>query len=192
MTAERTLMLRIRPGTPPTDEQRKLLEGAIENATAEVGSAFARNLPGHETTTEVAYALRYGGQSHHIEVAAGSLEAALEEFEQEYERLFGRGAAFPEAGFELVSVRVTATASFPDDAMPRQGDDLRRTGIRAVTFEDPDAPVDTPVYTAEDPAGDQALEGPALVEFPGHTVVIPPQWRARTDPHGNLLLTPVQ
>ena len=48
---------------------------------------------------------------------------------------------------------------------------------------------ETDVYTCELPAGGQFVDGPALVEFPGHTVVVPPDWHARTDELGNLLLT---
>ena len=189
MAAERTLMLRIPPGRQPSGEQLARGERALAAATDEVTAAMRRHIPAATVATEISHAVRYGGQSHHLDVAAASLDTALAEFEREYEAIFGRGAAFPEAGFEIVSVRVTATARLGSSPAPVAGDSVRPSGSRPVVFDDPDAPLDTAVYTAELPAAGQRIEGPALVEFPGHTVVVPPDWQARTDDHGNLVLT---
>ncbi len=183
MAAERTLLLRLSSGSDPTTEQRAQLERLIADATAEVVGA----MPVHGTTA-VEYAVRYGGQSHHIDVPASTLEEALAGFEAEYERNFGRGAAFREAGFEIVSIRVTATARTEAHGRVTHGEQLQVAGTRPVVFDDPDAPLETVVYAVELPAEGQSVDGPALVEFPGHTVVIPPEWRGVTDGFGNLAL----
>jgi len=57
-----------------------------------------------------------------------------------------------------------------------------------VVFDDPTTPLETAVYTVELPAAGQSVAGPALVEFPGHTVVVPPGWRGASDSFGNLVL----
>ena len=183
MAAERTLLLRLPPSREPTAEQRAQLDLAIDDAAAEVAAAMPV-----DGARDVVYAVRYGGQSHHIDVPASSLEQALAGFEAEYERLFGRGAAFPEAGFEIVSIRVTATARPDDHVRATHGEELRAAGTRPVVFDDPDVPLETTVYTVGLPAEGQSVAGPALVEFPGHTVVIPPGWHGVSDSFGNLVL----
>jgi N-methylhydantoinase A len=183
MTAERTLLLRLPPGRATTPAQYAALGQAVRDATAEVTAAMP--VPG---MTETTYAIRYGGQSHHIDVPADSLEEALRQFEAEYERLFGRGAAFPEAGHEVVSVRVTASAQVDRTATAPQGATLRAVNSRQVVFDDPDAPLATSVYAVEWPSEGQCVAGPSLIEFPGHTVVVPPGWQARSDTFGNIVL----
>lgn len=180
MTAERTLNLRLPAGRPAEPHQRAHLDRIVADATAEVA---------HLGRTDTVYAVRYGGQSHHIDIAAASLDDALNGFEDEYERLFGRGAAFPEAGFEIVSVRVTGTARAPRPSDSVRGERLHTRGARRVVFDDPQAPVETPLYACELPAGGQTIDGPALVEFPAHTVMIPPGWTGHTDEFGNVHLT---
>jgi N-methylhydantoinase A len=58
-----------------------------------------------------------------------------------------------------------------------------------VIFDDPRAPQDTAIHRVERPAPGQVVEGPALVEYPGHTVVVPPGATARSDDHANLIIT---
>jgi N-methylhydantoinase A len=44
------------------------------------------------------------------------------------------------------------------------------------------------VFAGEFPGPDESFDGPALIEFPGHTVVLPPGWSATSDRLGNLML----
>ena len=48
--------------------------------------------------------------------------------------------------------------------------------------------METSVYNRLKLPPEATLEGPALVEEPGTTTVIPPAFRARGDHHGNLIL----
>jgi N-methylhydantoinase A len=43
-----------------------------------------------------------------------------------------------------------------------------------VIFDDPQAPVSTPVYASDRPRRGSWLPGPCLVELPGCVVVVPP------------------
>jgi N-methylhydantoinase A len=43
-----------------------------------------------------------------------------------------------------------------------------------VVFDDPEAPVTTPVYASDCPRPGSRLPGPCLIELPGCVVVVPP------------------
>jgi N-methylhydantoinase A len=48
--------------------------------------------------------------------------------------------------------------------------------------------VDCPLYRRTELIVDQTIEGPAIVEEYGSTVVVPGGWRLRPDSYGNLIL----
>ena len=68
------------------------------------------------------------------------------------------------------------------------GEPSRAIGSRKVVFDDPLAPLETTVYAGTFPSPGESIDGPALVEFPGHTVVVHPGWTASSDRLGNLIL----
>jgi len=48
--------------------------------------------------------------------------------------------------------------------------------------------VDTPVYDGEQLGAGGRLAGPAVVELPATSVVVPRGWRLEVDRHGSLLV----
>ena len=140
-------------------------------------------------------ALRYRGQAHHLDVAihesldtADGMHRLVSAFEAQYESLYGRGAGFSAAGIELTSVRVVARRS-SDPVSTRINDGvLTPAGSRPVTFDDPRAPVECPVFRTDFPAQGQQLTGPCLIAARGQTTVVPPRATAVTDRHGNLIV----
>ena len=120
---------------------------------------------------------------------ARSFERLVTAFESQYEALFGAGSAFREAGIEIMSVRALVTVHLQSSAPPAPTDPLAPAGTRSVVFDDPGTPVDCRVYTTQFPAPGQALDGPALVAYPGQTLVIPPGARALADAFGNVVVT---
>ena len=145
-------------------------------------TAARRTNPGWSCTL----AVRYRGQLHHLEVPfaseqvdAGAVSACLSAFEQEYETLFGKGAAFPEAGFEIVSVRADGigTLSAHGPGRPRRAAAVRSArGLSSSTI--PSGHSRPRSTRGRFPAPGESIDGPALVEFPGHTVVVHPGWTA--------------
>ena len=107
-------------------------------------------------------------------------------FEAQYETLFGRGAAFSSAGYELLSVRVMGTAALTPPAVATKGAPLRSHKSRKVVFGDPKQPVETAIYLTNFPQAGATVNGPAIVEFPGQSVVVPPGMTATADNFGNL------
>jgi N-methylhydantoinase A len=192
-TVEVPTYLRVPPGARPTRDQVAALAGSLAVAERVVRERLRRDLPGVRAAVELSCAIRYRGQAHHLDVDlpgpgmdAATFDRLLEEFERDYERLFGRGAAFREAGFEVLSVRGLGVGRGELAGAWAGTDRFHRTGTREVYFDSPARPYPTAVYRVESPAPGQRLKGPCLVEFPGHTVAVPPRGSARTDEQGNL------
>lgn len=186
-TAGRTAYRRILPRVGPTDEDAEAIASA---AAATDGRALA-SIPDRERSTVTrAASIRYSGQTHHLDIELpsrvdrASIAKLLTDFEFEYDKLWGKGAGFKEAGFEILSVRSVAAQPATNVAVSGGGDLFNRLGTRQVVFDDADRPDSTPVYEVRWPAAGQELSGPALVSLPGCVVVVPPGGSATTDGFG--------
>lgn len=174
-TVERSCYLRLAPATTPDRAHHEQLAAAV----ADVRSAALTGLAaGPDPELGLRAAVRYRGQAHSLDVPLTAdhldLEPLLARFEAEYEALFGRGAGYREAGFEVLSVRATATRPTPSLCGGSPGEPLVEVGSRRVVFDDPGKPVKTPVYAGERPEPGTRLVGPCLVELAGCVVVVPP------------------
>jgi N-methylhydantoinase A len=184
-TAARAVYTRLLPGHRPGEHTAS----AIDKALADTRRRALATLPAAEgTTVDCSIAVRYHGQAHHLDVevsdnpSVNELDAVLDRFEQDYERLYGAGSGFREAGFELLSVRAVASLSQQDETAAQ--DLFELVEERDVIFDDPAHPERTAVYTCDQPAPDQSLTGPCLIELRGCVVVVPPGGRATTDALG--------
>jgi N-methylhydantoinase A len=59
-------------------------------------------------------------------------------------------------------------------------------------FSDPKTPVATAIYLTTFPQAGAMAQGPAIIEFPGQSVVVPPGMSAEADAFGNLHVTRVK
>ncbi len=192
-TAERSVYLRFSPKALPREEQLQELREAFSLVGKEVLEDLRREGVFDSGQVEHSIALRYRGQAHHLDVPFSeehvtetSFATCLDRFERQYEALFGRGAAFREAGFEVLSVRALGTGKLVLPVTPSGGDPLVVIGSRLVVFDNPLQPLEVRVYSTEYPAAGQSVEGPCVIEFPGQTVVVPPGGIVRSDESGNL------
>jgi N-methylhydantoinase A len=214
-SASRPCYLRIPPGTAVSQTDLARLSQALQATQAEASRRLRADVPvegqagapaagrafaADAISTELSVALRYRGQAHHLDVPVPSelrgdhldgsaFEKLVERFEAQYESLFGAGAAFREAGLEILSARAVVTARLPAAARPALTGRLVRAGSRSVVFDDPGVPVECPVWATEFPAAGQRLDGPVLVAYPGQTLVVPPGAVATTDELGNFIVT---
>jgi N-methylhydantoinase A len=140
-------------------------------------------------------AMRFRGQAHTLDVLldqdgeAGDWPHVLvTAFEAAYETLFGAGAVSRGAPVEIVGVRATGIGSLPAPSAGDPGTPLRRTGSRPVVFDDPERPEDTAIWSVVVPAAGERVSGPAVVEYPGHTAVVPPGSTATVDDQHNLVV----
>ena len=115
-------------------------------------------------------------------------------FEKKYEELYGVGAGYTKAGIEISEIRVDAVGKV---AKPRLGArrkskrDIKaaRKGKREIFFTRPDRKfIDTPVYDYERLGSGAVVRGPAVIELPFTTTLVPPDHRITIDPYMNLVM----
>ncbi len=192
-TTESPAYVRVRPGALPSQAQLERVSGALATAVRDVQRNLELAAARGRLEIERSVSIRFRGQTHHLDVPlhgdrfdAAAFRAATERFERDYEQLFGRGAAFSRAGYELLSVRAAGTGALPPPAQATRGEPPRAAGLRQVVFRDPAAPVRTAIWRTVFPAAGSVIDGPAIIEFPGQSVVVPPGARASADEFGNL------
>ena len=150
----------------------------------------------------IAFALdmRYGVQVHtvNLKLAAATFDdAAVEQaclaFDQLYERLYGRGSGFVQAGRFVTAFIVEGFGDLP---IPERAASPARTGGSPEDARAGDRPAwfdgafrDTVVYDFARLQAQDEVAGPAIIEAPTTTVVIPPDLHARVDDHRNIHLT---
>ena len=157
-----------------------LTEPGLARGAAQVVERLGRKgreeLGAPDAQLRATYDLRYAGQAFELSVE-GELAPDGRELRQAFERAHAEryGYEDPDAELELVTVRVAAAlpGAEPRPAEPRPAEDR---GSRQARFGD--EPVETRVLGA----GEAELEGPAVLELPGSTLVVPPGWLARAGP----------
>jgi N-methylhydantoinase A len=195
-TAERPAYVRVSPGGKPAAEQLSRIHDALESAAVDVRANLGLAAPKATMAVERYVSIRFRGQTNHIDVSVGegAFNAAAfgdvtQRFEKQYETLFGRGAAFSNAGYEILFVRVMGSAPLAPPAVATKGEPLISRKSRKVVFDDPKAPVETAIYLTTFPQAGATAKGPAIIEFPGQSVVVPPGMTATADDYGNLHVT---
>lgn len=141
--------------------------------------------------------VRYVGEGHEVNVAIptdlsgdDAIAFMWEDFHRVHDETFGfhyRG----QQDVELVNLRVQAIgeAHRPKQVTNAGGDtgDAVPASYRRVFWRD-GGWVDCPIYDRELVGPSQNIEGPAIIEEYGSTVVVPAAWSVRRDHFGNLIL----
>jgi N-methylhydantoinase A len=169
-------------GLIAAERRRDLVESVLlagdsltADAAAEVVERLAERgreeLSAPDAEIRAAYDLRYAGQAFELTVPGEQRpepDDLREAFDRAHEERYGY--ADPEARLELVTVRVAA--ALPAAALPEsEAGDTERRGSRETLF-------DGERLSAEVVKGVPGeLSGPAIVELPESTVVVPPGWR---------------
>ena len=139
--------------------------------------------------------MRYAVQVNQIQVPApatpeydnGTVEELIEIFERDYERLFGKGSGYADAGYALTAVRVRASAQLSGlrfDAVDTgaTGSELKCKEERPVIWYERGAQAEmTPIYDGKTLGEGSEIAGPAIIEYPDTTVVLRHGNRARLD-----------
>ncbi|RZK95910.1 MAG: hydantoinase/oxoprolinase family protein [Rhodococcus sp. (in: high G+C Gram-positive bacteria)] len=133
-------------------------------------------------------------------VPAGSLDAvgihaASDLFEQRYAELYGKDSGFREAGIQAITYRVRATGLLPfSPTLPevKSADSADPTpahiGTREVCLDGRIGYVETDVYDYSKLLAGHVLHGPAIIEVPTTTVVVPHGTTGTVDRLGNLTI----
>lgn len=169
---------------------RAAAEAQLESEGEEVAdAAFRRSL-----------LLRFRAQVHEIELDVpdrisldeAGMAALIADFHQRYEQTYGEGSAYPDAGVEITTFRLTATVPTSVRELPRMAPaaiDVAEvlTGARGAFF-DGHGFIPTAVYDGERLEPGHRIEGPAVIERYGDTVLIPPGFAGEMDDRGSILV----
>jgi N-methylhydantoinase A len=139
--------------------------------------------------------VRYLGQSHELTVSAPpvlqgpeDVAAVTQEFFRQYERVYGIPLSAPT---EFVNLRVRVTQHVPRLRLPvpaAADPSAGFKGSRRAYFPERGGFINVAVFEREGCAVDDVFEGPAIVEEPEATLVVPPGWSGRIDGFGNIVL----
>ncbi|WP_370178942.1 hydantoinase/oxoprolinase family protein [Rhodococcus wratislaviensis] len=126
---------------------------------------------------------------------AAGIHAASDLFEQRYAELYGKDSGFREAGIQAITYRVRATGLLPfSPTLPevKSADSADPTpahiGTRKVCLDGRIGYVDTDVYDYSQLLAGHVLHGPAIIEVPTTTVVVPHDTTGTVDRLGNLTI----
>ncbi len=141
--------------------------------------------------------LRYRRQLNELAVrvptkkyAAEDLIDIMREFDRRYEETYGAGTAYSEAGIELISLSVDAVGHTGKPALEsykEEGADASGAlkGSRKVYFTfGVNEWVTTRIYDMSKLRPGNVVSGPAVIETPTTTLLIPPRNSAKIDVHG--------
>jgi N-methylhydantoinase A len=166
----------------------ELTAEAIAGTVAELGDRAREAMREPRAELRATHELRYRGQSFELPVAADP-DATPEQLRAAFERVHEEryGYRDPEQELELVTTRVSATT---------QGAEVRLAGdeglpepdraTRAATLDGQKIELDV---VRGIPAPGTRMAGPAVIELPESTVLIPPGWSATVDDTGTIKLT---
>ncbi len=145
--------------------------------------------------------MQYGYQVHQVEVPVNSgdltgedMQQLVADFETLYERLYGRGAGFREAGVQIINFRVEGigrtskpllkSARGSHKAQPASSASEQRD----VYWPERKEVMRTDVYRGEDLSAGHTVRGPSVIEEAFTTVVVHPGQTARVDEYGNIIV----
>jgi N-methylhydantoinase A len=179
----------------------RVLNERLESVEGELMSQMAgENFTPEQVTFRRFVSMRFRRQTYGVELPL-PWDRLTEErvvelqqlFVQKYEDLYGKGAGFVEAGTEINTLRVDAVGPVPKPVLTQEDSsglsDSReaRKGTRRASFNREF--LDTDIYAYERLQPGPAISGPAIVEAPLTTVVVPPGYSAAMDTYRNLVLT---
>jgi N-methylhydantoinase A len=166
---------------------------AVAEVAAELGAIAREQLHEDEAELRAVYELRYRGQAFELAVE-GELEPDPSDLREAFEALHEERYGYRDGDqeLELVTLRVSATMPGADvslgeagDGEARDGDDdgEPEQGTRMATLDGDE--IELSVLRGSPPPG-TAIEGPAVVELPESTLLVPPGWAGEVDDTGTI------
>jgi N-methylhydantoinase A len=140
--------------------------------------------------------MRYGAQVHTVQLDItrdAYLEADFDriglEFDLSYDKLYGQGSGYADAGRFVTGFIVKGYGQLPvPDRRPAthhaHDPSAAHAGTRPAFFGE--SLHETAIYRYDDLRAGNEIEGPAVIEAAGTTIVVPPSRRASVDPYLNV------
>lgn len=144
---------------------------------------------------------RYSRQVHEVTTpvrAATPLDEAgvkrlMDDFEALYERKYGRGSAYRDAGMEMTSFRLTARGlmarpSIEKEKLGGAAPDGARMGRRKVFVDAANGMAEAEIYDFTKLAPGNVMRGPAVIHTPITTIVLQARQTGRMDAYRNIVI----
>ena len=167
-------------------EERGLRELAVEN------------LDGSSLRYEVSGDLRYGGQSHElnvrlsphsgIHVSQRDLDAWIDAFHREHEIRFGHASRDEEVELVTLRVRMTAAPSLAYGGVATGAESAQAPTCTSVWFDGNEPTPDVQVIDRRGLTHGATIRGPAILWGPDATVLVPDGVEGRCDAFGTVVL----
>jgi N-methylhydantoinase A len=192
-----------RASTPFSDDDLVRLSERFSELEDRVARQFELEgaSPGEVSVTRM-LGVRFLRQIHAVEVEVepgpvtreGS-ERIFERFLRRYGQIYGEGALVTGSGYEIelhraVGTRPIQPVDFPEHESRGEDSSAALKGERPVYFE-PAGFAPTKVYNGDALGAGNVVEGPAIVERMGDSVVVPPGYRAVVDRYLTMWLSAV-
>ncbi|MBI3708258.1 MAG: hydantoinase/oxoprolinase family protein [Proteobacteria bacterium] len=185
----RTRVIGLQPGAAAA------IAASYDELAAELAAQFAEDGVSAERLSLIRYAdMRYVGQEHSVKIEFPDgridthiLARAAERFHVAHEREYSFRLESP---VELVNYHLAGLLAVPKPGLPKLQNDERGLeqavrGRRQVDFDE-DGVHDTPIYARERMPVGILLGGPAVIEEPATTIVVPPDHSVEMDAYGNI------
>jgi N-methylhydantoinase A len=186
----------ILPADPAVINQR------LDRIEKEMATAMANEgFKPHQVQFRRYFTMRYRRQTAGVEMPVGfdrfntkrmaDMQAA---FEKKYQELYGVGAGYTKAGIEISEIRVDAVGKVAKpklSAKRKTGGNARAAlkGKRQVFFTRPQRKfIEARVYDYDRLAVGTVIRGPAIIELPFSTTLVPPEHKVSIDPYSNLVM----
>jgi N-methylhydantoinase A len=145
--------------------------------------------------------LRYRRQVHEVTTPvrastpldAPGLAQLIDDFEAHYERKFGKGSAYREAGIEMTMFRLTASGLMQRPELPLEAEgstdaSAAKIGRRPIFVEALGQLSDGDIYDFTKLAPGNRLDGPAVIHTPITTIAVQQGQTASMDGYRNIVL----
>ena len=166
----------------------ELTAQAIADTVAELGERAREALHEPAADLQAVYELRYRGQSFELPIGAGT-EARPEElrkaFESEHEERYGYRDE--EQELELVTIRVTAVAAGVEVELAESDEQSEVERSRREASLEGER-IELEVLRGI-PSPGTHTDGPAVIELPESTLLVPPGWNTEVDATGTIKMT---
>jgi N-methylhydantoinase A len=186
------------PVPSPTEEIDAIYAPMIETARRQLK---AEGFSGNRVKLECSIDLRYSRQVHEVTTMVRGatplddtgLHQLVSDFESQYERKYGKGSAFREAGVEMTMFRLTARGLMERprlEPLPLAGTDASsaKLGRRPIFVDARNGMTDADIYDFGKLSPGNIVVGPAVIHTPITTIVLQDKQRGSMDGYRNVLI----
>lgn len=186
------------PVPSPAADVNALFAPMVERALRDLKS---EGFEGDRVQFEWSVDLRYSRQVHEMTTPVKAstpltndgLAQLVADFEALYERKYGKGSAFREAGIEMTMFRLTARGLMDRpkmEAAPLQGADssAAKVGQRPIFVEARNGMVPANIYDFEKLKPGNVVAGPAVIHTPITTIVLQDRQTGTVDGYRNVII----